>query len=118
MYDTNEHVHVCVSGSKLVQYKVFLAKFCVGEACCGLYKWKFSVSLGYQPAAVVVAVTVLLRRWNKRIYRSWAGVVMSGLIQLDLISAKIVKMCFGESIIVGRRQFEIVQPEDGRRCYV
>jgi hypothetical protein len=27
MHDTSEHVHVCVPGSKLVQYKVFMAKF-------------------------------------------------------------------------------------------
>jgi hypothetical protein len=31
------------------------------------------------PAAVVVAVTVSLHRWNTRKYRSWAVVVVHGL---------------------------------------
>jgi hypothetical protein len=33
MYDTNEHVHVCVPVLKLVQHKVLLVEFRVGEAC-------------------------------------------------------------------------------------
>jgi hypothetical protein len=33
MYDTNEHLHVCVPWSKLVQHKVVLAEFRVGEDC-------------------------------------------------------------------------------------
>jgi len=37
MYDTNEHVHVCVPGSKLLQHKVFMAEFRVGEACYELF---------------------------------------------------------------------------------
>ena len=54
------------------------------------------------PAAVAVAVTVRLRRWNILIYRPWAGRVMRGLpllsafelIQFALISVKGVKLDF------------------------
>jgi hypothetical protein len=48
MYDTNEHVHVCVPGSQLVQHKVFLDEFRVGEACYGLSGRKISVDHEYQ----------------------------------------------------------------------
>jgi hypothetical protein len=52
------------------------------------------------PAAVAVAVTVRLRRWNTRIHRPWAGIVMRGLpllsafelIQFALISVKGVQL--------------------------
>ena len=45
MYDTNEHMHACVPGSKLVQHNVFLAEFRLGEDCCGLSDRKFSVNV-------------------------------------------------------------------------
>ena len=77
MYDTN--VHVCLPGSKLGHYKVFLTEFRVDETCYGLSRRKFSVDLGYIPAAVIVAVPGRWRRWNTRIYLSWAGVVKCGL---------------------------------------
>jgi hypothetical protein len=46
MYNTNEHV--CVPVLKLVQHKVLLVEFRVGEACYGLSWWKLSVNPGYQ----------------------------------------------------------------------
>jgi hypothetical protein len=33
MNDTKKQVHVCVAGSKLVQHKIFLVEFRVGEVC-------------------------------------------------------------------------------------
>ena len=48
MYDTNQHVHACVCGSKLIQHKVFMTEFRVCEACYGLFEWYFSINLEYQ----------------------------------------------------------------------
>jgi len=35
------------------------------------------------PVAVIVAVTVRLRRWNTPIYQSWVGLAMHGLPLLE-----------------------------------
>jgi hypothetical protein len=67
MYDTNEYMNVCVPGSKLVQYKVNLAKFGVDKSCYGL--------------------SVRIRRWNTRIYLCWGEVVMRSLPLLGRLSA-------------------------------
>ena len=61
MYYTNEQVHVCVPESQLVQYKVVLAEFRIGEACYGRSGRKFSVNLRYQQQWLKQ-----LRRWNTR----------------------------------------------------
>jgi len=66
MYDTNEHVHVCVSGSKLDQHKVFMTEFHVGESCYIIWA-EFLLKPGI-PASVLVAVTVQLRRTPRYTY--------------------------------------------------
>ena len=79
----------------------------------------------YIPAAVAVAVTVRLRRWNTRIYRPLVGRVMRGLpllstfelIQFALISVKGVKLGSHEGWIVGRLHSDMVQPKEGRWCF-
>jgi len=60
--------------AKLVQLGLILRWWSLLHSVCTKMLSKLGI-----PAAVVVAVTVSLRRWNTRIYRHWAVVVVHGL---------------------------------------